>query len=63
MSTRCGSHPAPASGCCSLDSVAELERVTFLVSTDRKQHEKVLEGLRAADAADEVVAFRDEEEE
>lgn len=45
------------------DSVAELERVTFLVSTDRKQHERVLAGLKAADAADTVISFHDEEEE
>jgi len=45
------------------DSVAQLERVTFLVSTDRKKHEKVLAALKEADAADEVISFRDEEEE
>ncbi len=45
------------------DSVAELERITFVVNTDRKMHQSVLANLRAADAADEVIAFRDEEEE
>lgn len=45
------------------DSVAELERVTFLVSTDRKKHQDLLAQLRAADATDDVIAFHDEEEE
>ena len=45
------------------DSVAELQRVTFIVSTDRKQHARILDELKAADAADTVIAFQDEEEE
>ena len=45
------------------DSVAQLERVTFMVSTDRRKHAIVLESLKAADATDTVVAFHDEEEE
>jgi putative Mg2+ transporter-C (MgtC) family protein len=45
------------------DSVAELERLTFLVSTDRKRHERLLADLKAADDTDQVVAFHDEEEE
>ena len=45
------------------DSVAGLERVTFLVSTNHKQHGRVLDSLRAADATDEVIAFNDLEEE
>ena len=45
------------------DSVAELERVTFLVTCTRKRHESLLENLKAADATDEVIAFHDEEEE
>ena len=45
------------------DSVAGLERVTFAVNTDRKNHALVLASLKAADAADEVIAFHDEEEE
>jgi putative Mg2+ transporter-C (MgtC) family protein len=45
------------------DSVAELERVTFLVSTDRKKHQDLLAQLKAADATDDVIAFHDEEEE
>jgi putative Mg2+ transporter-C (MgtC) family protein len=45
------------------DSVAELQRVTFLVSTDRKQHARILDELKAADDTDTVIAFHDEEEE
>jgi len=45
------------------DSVAGLERLTFVLSTSRKKHARVLESLKAADATDEVVAFHDEEEE
>ncbi|HWZ53026.1 MAG TPA: MgtC/SapB family protein [Granulicella sp.] len=45
------------------DSVAELERLTFLITTDRKRHELLLEELRESDQTDEVIAFRDEEEE
>ena len=45
------------------DSVAQLQRVTFVVNTDRKKHGLVLASLKAADATDEVIAFRDEEEE
>jgi putative Mg2+ transporter-C (MgtC) family protein len=45
------------------DSVAGLERLAFLVTTNRRQHELLLEQLRASDHADEVLAFRDEEEE
>jgi putative Mg2+ transporter-C (MgtC) family protein len=45
------------------DSVAGLERLTFVLSTSRKKHDRVLESLKAADATDEVVAFHDEEEE
>lgn len=45
------------------DSVAELERVTFLVSCERRKHEKLLASLKAADATDQVIAFHDEEEE
>jgi putative Mg2+ transporter-C (MgtC) family protein len=45
------------------DSVADLERLTFLVTTDHKQHAVLLGQLRASDQTDEVIAFRDEEEE
>jgi putative Mg2+ transporter-C (MgtC) family protein len=45
------------------DSVADLQRLTFLVTTDRKQHAVLLGQLRDSDQTDEVIAFRDEEEE
>jgi putative Mg2+ transporter-C (MgtC) family protein len=45
------------------DSVAGLERFTFLITTDRKRHESLLRQLRESDQTDEVIAFRDEEEE
>ena len=45
------------------ETVANLERVTFMVNADRKRHATLLASLRAADAADVVVAFHDEEEE
>jgi putative Mg2+ transporter-C (MgtC) family protein len=45
------------------DTVAELERVTFLVTTNRKQHARILDELKAADATDTVISFHDQEEE
>jgi putative Mg2+ transporter-C (MgtC) family protein len=45
------------------ETVADLERVTFMVNADRKRHAMLLASLRAAHAADVVVAFHDEEEE
>ena len=45
------------------DSVAELERLTFMVSTDRRKHALLLKQLKDSDTTDEVVAFRDEEDE
>jgi putative Mg2+ transporter-C (MgtC) family protein len=45
------------------DSVAGLERLTFLVTTDRKHHAALLGELKQSDQTDEVIAFRDEEEE
>jgi putative Mg2+ transporter-C (MgtC) family protein len=45
------------------DSVANLERVTFVVDATTKRHAEVLASLRAADATDEVIAFHDEEDE
>jgi putative Mg2+ transporter-C (MgtC) family protein len=45
------------------DSVAGLERLTFLVTTDRTQHAVLLGELKQSDQTDEVIAFRDEEEE
>jgi putative Mg2+ transporter-C (MgtC) family protein len=45
------------------DSVADLERLTFLITADRKMHATLLRDLKQSDQADEVIAFRDEEEE
>jgi putative Mg2+ transporter-C (MgtC) family protein len=45
------------------DSVAGLERLTFLVTTDRRKHTVLLGELKQSDQTDEVIAFRDEEEE
>lgn len=45
------------------DSVAGLERLTFLVMADRKKHAVLLDELKQSDQTDEVIAFRDEEEE
>ena len=45
------------------DSIAGLERLTFAVSTNSKRHIRLLQDLRESDATDEVVAFRDIEEE
>jgi putative Mg2+ transporter-C (MgtC) family protein len=45
------------------DNVAGLERIAFTVTTTRRTHDRVLRGLRANDATDEVVVFRDAEEE
>ncbi|HWW24085.1 MAG TPA: MgtC/SapB family protein [Edaphobacter sp.] len=45
------------------DSVAQLERVTFVVKANQKAHQRLLAELRASDATDQVVAFRDVEAE
>jgi putative Mg2+ transporter-C (MgtC) family protein len=45
------------------DSISGLERMTFSVSTNSKRHTSLLQNLRASDANDEVVVFRDIEEE
>jgi putative Mg2+ transporter-C (MgtC) family protein len=45
------------------DNVAGLERTSFTVTTTRKVHHKILAELRADDATDQVVVFRDTEEE
>jgi putative Mg2+ transporter-C (MgtC) family protein len=44
-------------------NVAGLERVSFTVVATRKMHTKMLHELRSSDATDQVVAFRDLEEE
>ena len=45
------------------DNIAGLERVSFSLLATRKVHAGVLAGLRASDATDTVVVFRDLEEE
>jgi hypothetical protein len=44
------------------DSAADLERLTFALTTDRR-HTEMRTTLRQSDQTDEVIAFRDEEEE
>ena len=45
------------------DNVAGLERVSFTVTATHKVHHMLLKELRASDATDKVVVFRDMEEE
>jgi putative Mg2+ transporter-C (MgtC) family protein len=45
------------------DDVAGLERLTFAVSTNSKRHIRLLQELRESNEANEVVVFRDAEEE
>jgi putative Mg2+ transporter-C (MgtC) family protein len=45
------------------DNVAGLERVSFSVMATRQTHDRVLHELRASDATDKVVVFRDPDEE
>jgi len=45
------------------DSVAALERLTFVVKGNAKMHARLLAELRASDEADQVLAFRDVEAE
>jgi len=45
------------------DNVAGLERVSFTVTATRDVHKRLLRELRESDATDQVVAFRDMEEE
>ena len=47
----------------SRDTVAGMERVSFSITATRKMHQHVVTELRASDAADQVVTFRDSEEE
>jgi putative Mg2+ transporter-C (MgtC) family protein len=44
------------------DTVGELQRVTFSLSASSARHQHLLAELVASEAADTVVAFRDEEE-
>jgi putative Mg2+ transporter-C (MgtC) family protein len=45
------------------DNVAGLERTSFGVTATRTVHHTILRELRASDATDQVVVFRDTEEE
>ena len=45
------------------DSLAALERVTFVVKANRRGHAQLLAELRASDSTDQVVSFRDVEAE
>jgi putative Mg2+ transporter-C (MgtC) family protein len=45
------------------DNVAGIERVAFTVLATMKTHRRLLAELRASDATDQVVAFKDSEEE
>ncbi len=44
------------------DNVAGLERISFHVLATHKEHARITAELRASDATDQVVVFRDEEE-
>lgn len=45
------------------DNAAGFDRMTFAVSTNKRRHAQLLEQLRESDGSDQVVAFRDLEEE
>jgi putative Mg2+ transporter-C (MgtC) family protein len=45
------------------DTVAAMERLTFVVKGNAKMHAQLLAELRASDEADQVLAFRDVEAE
>jgi putative Mg2+ transporter-C (MgtC) family protein len=45
------------------ESYGGMERLTFLVTADKRKHTTLIQQLHASDATDEVVAFRDTEEE
>jgi putative Mg2+ transporter-C (MgtC) family protein len=45
------------------ESVGDLERIAFVVKATRRKHEILIGELRAKDAADQVMAFNDPEEE
>ena len=44
------------------DKVGALERVTFAISASAARHKQLLVELNASDATDQVVVFRDEQE-
>jgi putative Mg2+ transporter-C (MgtC) family protein len=45
------------------DSMAMLERVTFVIKANKERHSRLLAELQASNATDQVVAFRDVEAE
>ena len=45
------------------DNIAGIERVSFIVTTTQKIHSRLLRELKDNDAADQIVVFRDTEEE
>ena len=44
------------------DSMAGLERISFSVMATRKMHARILAELRASDATDQVIVFRDRQD-
>ncbi len=44
-------------------NVGTIERVVFLVTAEQKKHERLLAELKTSDLLDQVIAFRDTEEE
>jgi hypothetical protein len=44
------------------DTIGELQRVCFPLTTSRRQHERLREKLRTASAIDAVMTYRDLEE-
>lgn len=44
------------------DNLAGIERISFSVLATRKRHQRLLQELRASDATDDVVVFRDRED-
>jgi putative Mg2+ transporter-C (MgtC) family protein len=45
------------------DTVATLQRISFLITVDRATHTRLLNQLRESDETDQVLAFRDQEDE
>lgn len=45
------------------ESVGDLQRIAFVIKATRRKHEILIAELRAKDAADQVMAFNDPEEE
>ncbi len=45
------------------ESVGDLQRIAFVIKATRRKHEMLVAQLRANDAADQVMAFNDPEEE